>query len=211
MKAKYILPVLLLSILICLAFAGCQSASYEVRYEVGVNEAVIEENVPETGPGTEEIAVKVVWSASSEGLSAHFTNPADTTAAILWEEATFSYEAEEREALVSTAPHAGPELPQPPTLIPGFGQMAVGMLPRSHAEWEWSQSRAMGGSWNASSDEFLGVTLTAGQSKSELQSLAETAVGKRVMIELTVQTGSRVLTHIFDVRVTGAEVFASYH
>ena len=210
MNAKHIFPVLLSSILICLALGGCQSSSYEVRYEVGVNEAVIEENVPETGLGTEEIAVKVVWSASSAGLSAHFTNPADTTAAILWEEATFSYGAEEREALVSTAPHAGPELPQPPTLIPGFGQMAVGMLPRSHAEWEWFPSRAMGGSWNASS-EFLGVTLTAGQSKSELQSLAEAAIGKRVMIELTVQTGSRVLTHIFDVRVTGAEVFASYH
>ena len=210
MKAKYIFPILLLSILICLAFAGCQSASYEVRYEVGVNEAVIEENVPETGPGTEEIAVKVVWSATSEGLSAHFTNPADTTAAILWEEATFSYGAGEREALVSTAPHSGPELPQPPTLIPGPGQVVVGMLPRSHAEWEWLPSRVMGGSWNASS-EFLGVTLTAGQSKSELQSLAEAAIGKRVMIELTVQTGSRVLTHIFDVRVTGAEVFPSYH
>jgi len=210
MKAKYIFPVLLSSILICCALAGCQSASYEVRYEVGVNEAVIEENVPETGPGTEEIAVKVVWSATSAGLSAHFTNPADTTAAVLWEEAKFSYGAEEREALVSTAPHAGPELPQPRTLIPAFGQMVVGMLPRSHAEWEWFPSRAMGGSWNASSG-LLGVTLTAGQSKSELQSLAETAIGKRVMIELTVQTGSRELTHIFDVRVTGAEVFASYH
>ena len=88
--------------------------------------------------------------------------------------------------------------------------MVVGMLPLSHAEWEWFPSRAMGGSWNASS-EFFGVTLTSGQSKSELQSLAETAIGKRMMIELTVRTGSRVLTHIFDVRVTSAEVFASYH
>jgi hypothetical protein len=210
MKAKYIFPVLLSSILICWALAGCQSASYEVRYEVAVNEAVIEENVPETGPGTEEIAVKVEWSATSEGLSAHFTNPADTTAAILWEEARFSYRSEEREALVSTAPHAGPELPQPPTLIPGHGQVIVGMLPRSQAEWEWLPSRAMGGSWKAS-PEFFGVTLTSGQSRSELWSLAETAIGKRVMIELTVRTGSRVLTHIFDVRVTGAEVFASYH
>ena len=210
MKAKYISLVLLSSILICWALAGCQSASYEVRYEVAVNEAVIEENVPETGPGTEEIAVKIEWSATSAGLSAHFTNPADTTAAILWEEATFLYRSEEREALVSTAPHAGPELPQPPTLIPGLGQTVVGMLPLSHAEWEWFPSKAMGGSWNASS-EFFGVTLTSGQSKSELQSLAETAIGKRMMIELTVRTGSRVLTHIFDVRVTGAEVFASYH
>ena len=210
MNGRHILPVTPSSILVCLVLGGCQSSSYEVRYEVGVNEAVIEENVPETGPGTEEIAVKVVWSATSAGLSAHFTNPADTTAAILWEEATFSYGAEEREALVSTAPHAGPELPQPPTLIPGFGQMAVGMLPRSHAEWEWFPSRAMGGSWNASS-EFLGVTLTAGQSKSERRSLADTAIGKKAMIEISVRTGSRVLTHIFDVRVTGAEVYASYH
>lgn len=210
MKARYIFPALLSSILFCWALVGCQSSSYEVRYEVGINEAVIEEDVPETGPGTEEIAVKVEWSATSAGLSAHFTNPADTTAAILWEEATFSYGAGDREVLVSTAPHAGPELPQPPTLIPGSGQAVIGMLPRSHAEWEWFPSRAMGGVWNASS-ELFGVTLTAGQSKSELQSLAETAIGKRVMIELTVQTGSRVLTHIYDVRVTGAEVFASYH
>ncbi len=210
MKAKHISTVLLSSILICWALAGCQSSSYEVRYEVAVNEAVIEENVPETGPGTEEIAVKVEWSATSEGLSAHFTNPADTTAAILWEGSTFSYRSKEREALVSTAPQAGPELPQPPTLIPGPGQMIIGMLPRSHAEWEWFPSRAMGGSWNASSG-FFGVALTSGQSRSELQSLAETAIGKRAIIELTVRTGSRVLTHIFDVRVTGAEVFASYH
>jgi hypothetical protein len=84
------------------------------------------------------------------------------------------------------------------------------MLPRSQAEWEWFPSRAMGGSWKAS-PEFFGVTLTSGQSRSELRSLAEAAIGKRVMIELTVRTGSRVLTHIFDVRVTGAEVFPSYH
>ena len=210
MKTRYISLVLLSSVLICVALVGCQSSSYEVRYEVRVNEAVIEEDVPETGPGTEQIAVKVVWSATSAGLSAHFTNPADTTAAILWEEATFSYGTDAREPLLSTAPHAGPELPQAHTVIPGPGQMVVGMLPLSHAEWEWFPSRAMGGSWKASS-ELFGVTFTSEQNKSERRSLAETAIGQRVMIELPVRTGSRKLTHIFDVRVTGAEVYASYH
>ena len=88
--------------------------------------------------------------------------------------------------------------------------MIVGMLPRSHAEWEWLASRAMGGSWKASSGLF-GVALTSEQSKSERRSLAQTAIGSKVMIKIPVRTGSRVLTHIFDVRVTGAEVYASYH
>ena len=210
MKAEHISLVLLSSILICGALVGCQSSSHEVRYEFSVSEAVVEENVPETGPGTEKIAVKVKWSATSAGLSAHFTNPADTTAAILWEEATFSYGSGAAEPLVCTAPQAGPELPQSPTLIPSLGQMIVGMLPRSHAEWEWSASRVMGGSWSASSGLF-GVTLTPEQSASERRSLAEATIGSKVMIEIPVRTGSRVLTHIFDVRVTGAEVFASYH
>ena len=210
MKTGHITLVILSSVLICVALVGCQSSSYEVRYEVRVSEAVVEENVPENGPGTEEIAVKVVWSATSAGLSAHFTNPADTTAAILWEEATFSYGTDAREPLLSTAPHAGPELPQPHTLIPRTGQMIVGMLPLSHAEWEWFPSRAMGGTWKASTGLF-GVTFTPKQSKSERRSLAETAIGQRVMIELPVRTGSRELTHIFDVRVAGAEVYASYH
>jgi hypothetical protein len=86
----------------------------------------------------------------------------------------------------------------------------VEMLPRSHAEWEWFASRAMGGSWSASSGLF-GVTLTSEQSGSERRSLAETAIGSKAMIEIHVRTGSRVLTHIFDVRVMGAEVYASYH
>ena len=210
MKAKHISLVLLSSGLICGALAGCQSSSPEVRYEVSASEAVVEGNVPEDGPGTQEIAVKVVWSATSAGLSAHFTNPADTTAVILWEGATFSYGSDEPEPLVSTAPHAGPELPQPPTLIPGFGVVIIGMLPQSHAEWEWSANRAMGGSWSASTDLF-GVTLTPEQSDSERQNLAATAIGKKVMIKIPVRTRDRVLTHIFDIRVTGAEVYASYH
>jgi len=86
----------------------------------------------------------------------------------------------------------------------------IGMLPQSHAEWEWFANRAMGGSWSASSGLF-GITLTPEQSDSERQSLAETAIGKRAIVKISVRTGSRVLTHIFDVRVTGAEVYASYH
>jgi hypothetical protein len=210
MKARHISLALLAPVLICVALAGCQSSSHEVRYEVSVSEAVFEGNTPETGPGTQEIALRVEWSATSAGLNAHITNPADTTAAILWEEATFSYGSGEPEPLISTAPHAGPELPQPPTLIPRFGVVIVGMLPQSHAEWEWFASRAMGGSWSASSGLF-GVTLTSEQSDSERQSLAATAIGKKAMIKISVRTGDRVLTHIFDVRVTGAEVYASYH
>ena len=210
MRSRHSTLVLLSTALICGALVGCQSSSHEVRYEVSVSEAVVEGNAPETGPGTQEIALRVEWSATSAGLSAHFTNPADTTAAILWEEATFSYGSEEPEPLISTAPHADSELPQPPTLIPGFGVVIIGMLPRSHAEWEWFPSRAMGGSWSASSGLF-GVTLTSEQSDSERQSLAATVIGKKAMIEIPVRTGSRVLTHIYDVRVTRAEVYASYH
>ena len=210
MRSRHTTLVLLSLVLICGALAGCQSPGHEVRYEVSVSEAVIEGAAPETGPGTREIALKVEWSATSGGLNAHFTNPADTTAAILWEEATFSYGSAPPVPLISTAPHAGPELPQPPTLIPGFGTVIVGMLPQSHAEWEWFANRAMGGSWNASA-ELFGVTLTSEQSDSERQSLAETAIGKKAMIKISVRTGDRVLTHIFDVRVTGAEVYASYH
>jgi len=210
MRSRHTTVVLLSLVLICGALVGCQSSSHEVRYEVSVSEAVIEGSAPEDGPGTQEIALKVEWSATSAGLNAHFTNPADTTAAILWEEATFSYGSGEPEPLISTAPHAGSELPQPPTLIPRFGVVIVGMLPRSHAEWEWSASRAMGGSWKASS-ELFGVALTSEQSDSERQSLAATAIGKKAMIRISVRTGDRVLTHIFDVRVTGAEVYASYH
>ncbi|MCK4511350.1 hypothetical protein KAW64_06395, partial [bacterium] len=91
----------LLSAVLIVAVVGCQSSSYEVRYEVSVSEAVIEGNAPETGPETQEIALGVEWSVTSAGLNAHFTNPADSTAVILWEEATFSYGSEEPEPLIS--------------------------------------------------------------------------------------------------------------
>lgn len=209
-KAELTTLAILLPVLLCAALTGCQTASDEVRFELRVSEAVIEENVPETGPGTQELAVKVIWSATTRGFDAHVTNPADTTASILWEEATFSYVPVEDEPLVATAPQAGPELPHPPTAIPARGQMIVGMLPRSHAEWEWSTNRAMGGSWRAVTGLF-GVEFTEEQSESDRRALAESAVGRKAVIEIPVRTGSRVLTYIFDVRVTGAEVFASYH
>lgn len=209
-KAELVCMVILLPALLCAALAGCQTASDEVRFELRVSEAVVEGNVPETGPGTQELAVKVSWSATTGGLDAYVTNPADTTASILWEDATFSYDSGDPEPLVATAPHAGPDLPQPPTVIPARGQMIVGMLPRSHAEWEWSTNRAMGGSWRSSTGLF-GVEFTTEQSEAERRSLAEATVGRKAMIEIPVRTGSRVLTYIYDVRVTGAEVYASYH
>ena len=203
--------VTLLPVLLCaVVLTGCQTASDEVRFELRVSEAVVEENVPETGPGTQELAVKVNWSATTRGLDAYVTNPADTTASILWEGATFTCGTDDPEPLVATAPHAGPELPQQPTVIAANGQMIVGMLPMSHAEWEWSANRAMGGSWRATTGLF-GVEFTPEQSEADRRALAESAVGRKAMIEIPVRTGSRVLTYIFDVRVKGAEVFASYH
>ncbi len=209
-KAELVFPAVLLPFLLCAALSGCQTASDEVRFELRVSEAVVEENVPETGPKTQELAVKVFWSATTRGLDAHVTNPADTTASILWERATFSYGSGVPEPLVATAPHAGPELPQQPTVIPARGQMIVGMLPRSHAEWEWSTNRSMGGSWRATSGLF-GVDFTQEQTEAERRALADATVGRKAMIQIPVRTRGRVLTYIYDVRVAGAEVYASYH
>jgi len=196
-------------LVVCLALVGCQSGSYEAHYELRVTEAVVEDGIPESGPGTEEIAVRVTWSADEDGLVASFTNPADTTAAIHWDEATISFDDEPPQPLLSTAPHPNPDLPQAPTLIPKYGQMIIGMLPESSAEWEWFSNRAMGGSWHPTSALF-GITLNAEQSASDREALAETAVGRKIMIELPVRTGSRRLTHIYDLRVKRAEVRASY-
>jgi hypothetical protein len=197
-------------VLVTAVIAGCQTASNEVRFDLAVSEAVVEEGVPETGPGTQDLAVKVTWTATTVGLDAHVTNPADTTAAILWEGATFSYGSAEPEPLVATAPHATPDLPQMPTEVPRNGQMIIGMLPRSHAEWEWSANRTMGGTWEASGGMF-DIVLTPEQSESERRATAEAAVGRKAMIKIPIRTGSRVLTYIFDVRVKGAEVYSSYH
>jgi hypothetical protein len=208
-KIEPVAVVLVLALLVA-ALPGCQTASYEARYEFLVTEAVVESEAPEDGPATDEIAARITWSASSSGLDAHVTNPADTTAAVLWERSSFAYESGESEPLIGTAPHASPDLPQPPTMIPGGGQMIVGMLPRSHAEWEWLPNRAMGGTWEASSGLF-GVEFESEQTESEFRSLAETALGKKAKITLVVRTGSRVVTYIYDVRVTGAEVRATYN
>jgi hypothetical protein len=206
-KVEPIAVVLALALLMA-ALSGCQTASYEARYELLVTEAVVEEEVPEEGPRTDKIAVSIVWKASSRGLDAHVANPADTTAAILWENATFSYESGEREPLVATAPQAGPDLPQPPTTVPGGGQMIVGMLPRSHAEWAWLPNRAMGGMWRPVSGLF-GVEFEAEQTESEFRSVAETAIGRKAKITLDIRTGGRTITYIYDVRVTGAGVRAA--
>jgi hypothetical protein len=68
----------------------------------------------------------------------------------------------------------------------------------------------MGGTWKPSGGLF-GVEFTSQQTESERVSLAETALGKRAKIALDIRTGSRVLTYIYDVRVTGAEVHATYN
>lgn len=196
--------------LLVAALSGCQTASYEARYELLVTEAVVEEDAPEDGPRTDEIAVRITWTASSGGLDAHVTNPADTTAAILWEGATFSYGSGEQEALVATAPQSSADLPQSATVIPGGGQMIVGMVPGSHAEWEWLSNRSMGGMWKAARGLF-GVEFSAEQTEAEFRSLAETAIGKRAKITLDIRTGSRLVTYMYDVRVTGAEVRAAYN
>ena len=189
--------------------AGCQQkVGFEVRYELHMTEAVVEANAPETGPTTRELACSITWTATSEGLDAHITNPADTTVSVLWEGATFSYDGGEPEPLVSTALHETDDVPQPPTVIPAGGTVIVGMLPSSHAEWEWLPSRAMGGSWGASSGLF-DVLPTLAQTEEERTALAETAVGRKFKIQIPISIGSREITYIFDARVMRAEVHAS--
>jgi len=196
--------------LIVSMLVGCQTVDHEVRYEFQMTEAVVEANAPETGPTTLALACSVTWAVTSHGLDAHITNPADTTVAIQWEGATFSYDGGEPEPLVGTARHETPDIPQLPTVIPAGGTMIVGMLPSSHAKWEWLPSRAMGGSWGAESALF-GILPTSVQTEEERRALAETAVGKRFKIRVPISTGSREITYIFDARVMGAEVYASYH
>jgi hypothetical protein len=196
--------------LVLVALAGCQSASHEARFELQVTEAVVEENAPEEGPTARELAAAIDWTMRTDGLDARVTNRADTVAMILWEGATFSVDGGETEPLVATAPQQEPEVPGLTSAIPAGGQMVVGMLPRSHAEWEWMPSRAMGGAWKPASGLF-GVEFTTEQTEAERQALAETAVGRKVKVDVPVRIGSRVLRHIFDIRVTGAEVYASHH
>ena len=192
------------------ALAGCQSADLKAHYELRATEAVMEAEIPEDGPGTEQIAVRVTWSADADGVVGSFSNPADTTAAIHWEKATISVDGEPPVPLLSAAPQPGPDLPQPPTVIPRLGQMIIGMLPGDAAEWEWFANRTLGGSWRPTAPLF-GIEFTPGMSEAERLSMAETAVGKRIRIELPVRTGGRRLTHIYDIRVTGAELRPSFN
>lgn len=190
------------------ALAGCQSASYEVLYETTLTEAVLEDNVPEDGPRTDEIAMKIEWTIESHGLTARITNPADTTAAILWEDATFTH-GDDVVALVSTAPSSSQDLPQAPTIIPRRGQLAAGMLPLSNAEWQTLPNMSMGGYWLATTGLF-GVTPSADSSDEERNRQAEAAVGQKFKIRLPVRTGDRVLTYLYDMRVVRAQVRAAY-
>jgi len=192
------------------SLAGCQSGTYEPVYDLRVTEAVVEDGVPEEGPGTHEIAIRATWTADSGGFVGSFANPADTTAAIHWDEATIAIDGGETQPLLSAAPHPNPDLPQPPTIIPRRGTMMVGMLSAGHAEWEWFTNRAMGGAWHPTRALF-GIAFDAEQSESDRRDLARTAVGKKIMIELPVRTGSRKLTHIYDIRVVEADIRATHN
>lgn len=187
----------------CFSFVGCQSATFEPVYELRVTEAVIEDHAPDDAPDSRSVAVQVTWTADADGLVANVSNPSDTTAIIDWEKAVISVEGEPPTPLVSTAPHTGPDVHQPPTVIPGHGQVIVGMLPAGEAEWTWLPNRAMGGSWHLAAPLF-GIAFDPGMSEAERQTIAETAVGRKLMVELPVRTGSRSFKHIYDIRVTGA-------
>lgn len=198
-----------LAVVLTLALTGCTSSTYEVRYEVRVTEAVVETDVPEDGPGTQEIAVRSEWTVSSFALDVRFSNPADTVATIVWEGATYTH-GDETTPLVLTAPHGGPELPQPPTIIPRRGQVAVGLIPHSHGEWRWFTNRATGGIWYAVRGLF-GGRAEAEQTESEWQAVAEAAVGETFEMRIPIMTGDRSLTYLYDVRVMDATVRPSYH
>lgn len=209
-RSGLILASLLLPVALAVVLAGCQTAGHEVRYEVRVTQAVLESDAPASGADAQEIALETAWTVTSGELSARVTNPADSLAVILWDAARVSYGGDSVEALVSKAPHQSPDVPQPPTEIPPRGQMVIGMLPETNAEWEWLPNRAMGGAWRSASGLF-GITLDSEQSEDDRRALAETAVGRKIVVDLTVRTGTRVLRYIYDMRVTGAEVRTTYH
>ena len=194
-----------------LLLAGCQESTYRARYDVAVTEAVVEENFPDDGPKTSEIAASIEWSLSSHAIGVRFTNRADTTAMLVWANMTIADETGDEAQLVRvTSPSAGPELPQPPTDVPAGGSVAFDCFPVTLAEFEWHPNRAMGGFWHATKGLF-GVELDAAEGNDERLALAEAATGRKFRIRVPVMVGARTIVHIFDVRVTGAEVYASYH
>jgi hypothetical protein len=186
-----------IALVLPLFLAGCTTATYEVRYDVRVTEAVVETDVPEDGPGTQVIAVRTEWTVSSFALDVRFSNPADTAAVIMWEGATYSHGGETA-PLVLTAPQAGPELPQPPTTIPRRGQVAVGLIPQSHGEW-YAVEGLFGGAAGPEPTE------------SDWQAVADAAIGQTFEVRIPIRTGGRSLTYMYDVRVLGATVRPSYH
>lgn len=184
---------------------GCQSPDLKAVYELRVTEAVVEADIPDDGPGTEKIAIRATWRADADGLVGSFSNPADTTAVIHWEDASISIDGGPPVPVLSAALYPNPDLPQPPTVIPRLGQIVIGILPGDAAEWEWLANRTMGGSWYPTAPLF-GIAFTPEMDRNERLSLAETAVGKKIMIELPVRTGKRSLTYIYDIRVAGADL-----
>lgn len=201
----------LLAVAVCLlAAGGCDSPSYRVRYEVSVTPSVVEREPPEEGPRTSEIAADIAWTVTSSRLEARVTNNADTTAAILWEGATISFDGGEAEQLLHGSPAAGPDLPQDPTEIPGGGQVVLDAVPASAAEWEWLPNRVMGGSWSAVRD-IMGTELPDSGSEDAMMDAAREAVGRRLTVRIPLRIGHRILRQTYDMRVVDVRTFRAYH
>jgi hypothetical protein len=192
------------------ALCGCQAPVYDIHYEIGVTPSVVESNAPEEGPKTSDLAATITWTLTSHSLEAFISNPADSTAAIMWSGATFAYDGGEPEPLISSAPSSSPELPQAPTLVPRKGQVALDTIPRGAAEWKWMPNRAMGGSWRADRD-IMGVSLSEGASKEDMEKAALETVGKKIRIRIPFRIGHRNITNSYEIRITGAEVERVYH
>jgi hypothetical protein len=202
--------VLLLASAVCVVAAGCQQPAYEVRYEINTTPSVVENEPPEDGPRTSEIAAEMTWNLTSAALELRVSNRADTTAMIVWKDATVAYDGGEPDPLLCGSPAANPDLPQEPTAIPRRGQVVLDAIPESAAEWEWLPNRVMGGSWRASRD-IMGVEAPEGATEEELLAAARSAVGHRLMVRVPVRIGSRLLIHSYDMRVKGAATYRAYH
>ncbi|MBN2564352.1 MAG: hypothetical protein JXB46_01435 [Candidatus Eisenbacteria bacterium] len=205
-----VLALFLVAAALMPAIQGCESPRYEVHYELGVTPAAVESDAPEDGPKTTAIAADIAWTLTSHSLEALVTNRADTTAVILWEGATISHDGGEPEPLISCSPCPGPDLPQAPTTIPRKGQIAIDTIPGSLGEWEWLSNRAMGGSWHATAD-IMGVPLSEAGSMEDIEKAALETVGRKLRIRVPIRIGRRLVTHLYELRVSGADVRRAYH
>jgi hypothetical protein len=194
----------------CLLAFGCEAPVYEVHYEVNVTPAVVENDAPEEGPTTTQIAAEIAWRLTSSALEVRVTNRADTTAILLWEQATVAYDGGEPELLLCGSHAASPDLPQEPTAVPRRGQVALDAIPRSAAEWEWFPNRVMGGSWRATRD-IMGTAADDAGTQDELLSAARQAVGRKLTVRIPVRIGSRLLTHIYEMRVADVATYRAYN